>query len=165
MFAVTGDLFVPSPDPAIGGSEFWNYDVVIVNAGYHHFSDPDLAAKRLAERLRKGGVLVIVDMMGDGDKSDSQGHDGAHEHGVNGHGHGHDAKDHDEAGGDTRARDAAHTVAHPHGFSKSRMTEVLEAAGCVDVDYVALDEPLKLGGAGAEGKIVRKVFVAKGRRG
>lgn len=31
--------------------------------GFHHFQDTHLAAKRLAERLRPGGVLFILEMV------------------------------------------------------------------------------------------------------
>ena len=165
MFATAGDLLGPSPDAALSGSQFWNYDVAVVNMAFHHFFDPALAAKRLVQRLKKGGVLVVVEMVADGKKiGDSEAnpaHDHGYDHGKNGHGHGHghDAKD-DE---DTQAKDAMHTVAH-HGFSKERMTEILEAAGCVDVDFVVLDEPFRFGGSGDEGKMVGTLFMAKGRR-
>lgn len=42
---------------------FFNFDIAVVGLGFHHFDDPALAAKRLTERLKKGGVLMIVDFL------------------------------------------------------------------------------------------------------
>ncbi|KAK4102782.1 methyltransferase-like protein [Parathielavia hyrcaniae] len=65
MRAYQGNLCVPD-DPnsaAFASPEFLNFDVAAVGLGFHHFDDPALAARRLAERLRAGGVLMIVDFM------------------------------------------------------------------------------------------------------
>lgn len=50
----------PSPS-ALSDASFTNFDLAGVGAGFHHFDDPLLAAKRLAERLNPGGVLFILD--------------------------------------------------------------------------------------------------------
>ncbi|KAK4125120.1 S-adenosyl-L-methionine-dependent methyltransferase [Parathielavia appendiculata] len=65
MHAYQGNLCVPDdPNPAAFASpEFFNFDVAAVGLGFHHFDDPSLAARRLAERLNTGGVLMIVDFM------------------------------------------------------------------------------------------------------
>jgi hypothetical protein len=65
MFAVAGDLAVadnPSP-PSLSGPEFFNFELAAVGGGFHHFEDPKLAATRLVERLRPGGVLLIWDFL------------------------------------------------------------------------------------------------------
>jgi SAM-dependent methyltransferase len=69
MFAVVGDLAVPSePNPSsLSGPEFNNFDLAVVGGGFHHFEDPELAAARLVERLRPGGVLLIWDFLPHGD--------------------------------------------------------------------------------------------------
>jgi len=65
MLAQVGNLLDPkdpSP-PALSGSEFRNFDIAVVGLGFHHFDDPYLAAKRLTERLKEGGVLLIMDFL------------------------------------------------------------------------------------------------------
>lgn len=44
-------------------AKFFNFDIAGVGLGFHHIGKPDLAAKRLAERLKTGGVLFIVDFV------------------------------------------------------------------------------------------------------
>ncbi|TEA20981.1 putative methyltransferase [Colletotrichum sidae] len=65
MQAHQGDLTDPStPHPeAFTGPEFHNFDVASVGLGFHHFHDPEFAAKRLVDRLRPGGVLIILDFL------------------------------------------------------------------------------------------------------
>lgn len=65
MVAVQGNLIdanKPNP-PELAEKQFYNFDIAAVGLGFHHFDDPGLAAKRLAERLKKGGVLFIVDFL------------------------------------------------------------------------------------------------------
>jgi len=65
MRAYHGNLCIPDdPNPAaFACPEFFNFDVVAVGLGFHHFDDPALAARRLAERLKHGGVLTILDFL------------------------------------------------------------------------------------------------------
>ncbi|KAK3367118.1 S-adenosyl-L-methionine-dependent methyltransferase [Lasiosphaeria ovina] len=72
MHAYQGNLCVPdgpSP-PALAGPTFFDFDIAAVGLGFHHFDDPALVARRLVERLRPGGVLLILDFMAH-DKLDS----------------------------------------------------------------------------------------------
>ncbi|KAF4626384.1 hypothetical protein G7Y89_g11772 [Cudoniella acicularis] len=65
MFAQAGNLIdADEPSPAaLSGPEFHNFDIAVVGLGFHHFDNPTLASKRLAERLKPGGVLLIVDFL------------------------------------------------------------------------------------------------------
>ncbi|TVY80996.1 putative methyltransferase [Lachnellula suecica] len=63
MSAQVGNLLDPSnPSPAaLSGPELYEFDISAVGLGFHHFDDPALAAKRLVERLKPGGTLLIID--------------------------------------------------------------------------------------------------------
>lgn len=65
MHAYQGNLCVPDdPNPAaLTAPEFSDFDIAAVGLGFHHFDDPSLAARRLAERLKTGGVLMILDFL------------------------------------------------------------------------------------------------------
>lgn len=61
--AVVGDL-LQEPTPAhLSDPKFFDFDVAVVGVGFHHFNDVQLATKRLAERLKPGGVLLIIDFL------------------------------------------------------------------------------------------------------
>ena len=110
MRAYVGNLLDPESVPdALKGAEFHGFDVAAVGMGFHHFSDPTLAAQRLADRLRTGGVLFIVDFEPHAD--------------PHGHSHGHDA---------------AETVMHL-GFSEEDVRRHFETAGVGgNFEYVVL---------------------------
>lgn len=116
MSATCGDLLAPDgPSESIGGPEFYDFDLAVVDLAFHHFQDPALAAKRLVERLKPGkGVLLIVDLVS---------------HGPGTHHHGHHA---------------SKGVAH-HGFAKQAIEQMLKEAGCVDLEYTVVEKPFVLG--------------------
>ncbi|KAJ4026955.1 hypothetical protein NW752_001914 [Fusarium irregulare] len=63
--AYQGNLADPtdtSPAP-FEDAKFFDFDVAGVGLGFHHFDKPDLASKRLAERLKPGGVLFVIDFV------------------------------------------------------------------------------------------------------
>ena len=68
--AVVGDLCGESVPDHLTTPEYYDFDIAAIGLGFHHFEDPQLAIKRLTERLKVGtGVLVIVDFLPfDGDK-------------------------------------------------------------------------------------------------
>lgn len=62
--ARVGDLITEEEPPAeLSGSDLQGFSVAAVTAGVHHFADPALAIRRLAGRLRPGGVLAIIDFV------------------------------------------------------------------------------------------------------
>jgi SAM-dependent methyltransferase len=80
--AHVGNLLDPedaSPS-ALADASFSGFDLAGVGAGFHHFDDPVLAAKRLAGRLNPGGVLFILDF------KPHAPHKEAHANGVTHHG-------------------------------------------------------------------------------
>lgn len=135
MVAFHGNLCVPGQeDPeAFRHGKFFGFDLAVVGLGFHHFDDPDLAAKRLAARLRPGGVLMIIDFLPHaphGSESSDGGHDHHHHHH---HGDGHGAADMEVAADEKAIR----TVTH-HGFSEERIREIFVGAG-VGKDFLLED--------------------------
>lgn len=60
--AVVGNLTDPSGTPAdLASDKFFNFNLVAVGFGFHHFDDLRLTTARLTERLKPGGVLMILD--------------------------------------------------------------------------------------------------------
>ena len=138
MFAHVGNLLDPASVPeSLSGPDFHGFDVAAVGMGFHPFPDTALAARRLAERLRKGGVLFIVDFMPHADP------DGC----SDGHGHGH-------------APGASETVIH-FGFSEEDVRRNFEAAGVGDkFEYMVLGKGLVFSHNGKEHR--RSLFMARG---
>ncbi|CAL3962259.1 unnamed protein product [Diplocarpon coronariae] len=135
MYAVQGNLIdaaVPDP-PEFAGEEFFDFDIAAVGLGFHHFDDPALAAKRLAQRLKKGGVLMIVDFL-------------PHSHVSSG-------------SGDHRPK-AAHTVTH-NGFSEVDVKKIFGDAGLgASFDYKVIGKGIVF--SDEDKKMERSVFFAKG---
>ncbi|KAI1156257.1 S-adenosyl-L-methionine-dependent methyltransferase [Nemania diffusa] len=111
MHAILGDLTSETVSEALSSPELFNFDIAVVGGGFHHFADPALAAKRLVERLKPGGVLLIWDFLPHGPPR------------RHGHGHGHAGEDSKQSG-----HDVYHSVMH-HGFSEARMREIFAGAG------------------------------------
>ena len=63
MRAVQGNLLSATPSPSLADPDLSGFDIAVVGLGFHHFDDPSLAARRLAERLKPGGVLLILDFL------------------------------------------------------------------------------------------------------
>jgi SAM-dependent methyltransferase len=140
MHAVLGNLLEASdPNPvALSAPEFHDFDIAAVGLGFHHFDDPALAAKRLAERLKKGGVLMIIDFM-------------PHEHF-----HGHDEHGHDHP--------AKKTVTHM-GFSEEEIKRIFEEAGVGEgFAFVVLGKGVVFEDKEKEMKMERSVFIARGSK-
>lgn len=141
MRACVGNLLDPESVPEnLAGPEFHDFDIAAVGMGFHHFPDPALAAKRLAERLRKGGVLFIVDFEPHADpKGQSHSHSHSHDHGDGG---------------------AAETVIH-FGFSEEDVRTVFEEAGVGSkFEYVVLGKGVVFSHDGKEHS--RSLFMARG---
>ena len=176
MFAIQGNLLVKDDDygnlnPTLKEADWFDFDAAFVNAGYHHFEDPDLAAKRLIERVKPGsGVIVVVDFLEHGGwRPLHKAGSGGESHAKPGHGHltshGHHGYHHqghaDTFTGKENRDDSHSTIAH-HGFSVETITACFESAGCIDVGVQVFDDPVKFGEG--EQQMDCKVFIAKGTR-
>ena len=136
MHAVQGDLVFSPPSPSTTAPELYDFDLAAVGMGFHHFSDPALAAKRLVERLKPGtGVFLITDFLP----------------GILPHSH--------TQADDPEITMAKKTVAH-NGFTKEEIEKIFKAAGCVDVKVAVREESMLMGNSGRE----MKMFLARGRR-
>jgi SAM-dependent methyltransferase len=61
--AVVGNLLETPVPPHLCDDEYFNFDLAVVGMGFHHLSDVQLATTRLVERLKPGGVLMIIDFV------------------------------------------------------------------------------------------------------
>lgn len=115
MFAQQGDLLADTLPESLSGPEFFNFDFVGVSLAMHHFADPELAMKRLAARMRKGGVCLIIDLIPGQDEH-------FHEHNS----------------------EAKHVV-YRTGFEKEEMREIFASAGLSKgFDYQVQDKPFSI---------------------
>jgi len=60
-FAVRGDFLAEDADEKFSHPDYFDFDLVIVGLAFHHFRDANDATRRLASRLKDGGVLFIID--------------------------------------------------------------------------------------------------------
>ncbi|KFY65260.1 hypothetical protein V496_02684 [Pseudogymnoascus sp. VKM F-4515 (FW-2607)] len=171
VHAFVGNLIDPSIErpEAFEGAEFWDFDLAVVGLGFHHFGDVGLAARRLGERLKSGGVLVIMDFLphedvwGHGNGGHGHGHDHGHGHGHGGHGgHGHGHGEKEDAGEKKEETKVAETVVHM-GFSKEEVQGLFEQAGVgKDFGYKVLGKGVVIGPE--EKRMKREVFIARGTK-
>ncbi|PHH88742.1 hypothetical protein CDD83_7153 [Cordyceps sp. RAO-2017] len=125
-----------SPE-ALSAARFGGFDGAGVGAGFHHFDDCGLAARRLAERLCPGGVLFVLDFV-------------AHEA---------------CSSGMSAADAAAHGVRH-HGFSEVQVRELFREAGVgSNFAFRVMGKDIVFRAAGEGGRdMVRTVFLARGEK-
>ena len=158
MVAFHGNLCVPGDENPEGfrDARFFGFDLAVVGLGFHHFDDPDLAAKRLAARLKPGGVLMIIDFMAHAPHGHEDHHHHHHDSDGHAHSHGHEEGFVTEEKTDEKA---LRTVTH-HGFSEERIREVFVGGG-VGKDFV-LEEMGQVKFGEKHGK--RTLFMARGTK-
>lgn len=178
MHAVVGNLLDSSnPAPAhLEDPKFYEFDVAAVGLGFHHFENPVFAAMQLGKRLKKGGILFLVDFVTHEPHGGHHGHGNGHGHGHslgNGEGHGHSHRQQQDKGNDTdgvldvtklsnKEKEVAATVKH-FGFSEEEMRSYFKEAGVgSDFGYqvVERDVVFKM----ETRTMTRKVFFCKGTK-
>ena len=133
--AIVGNLLTDQSPPELDGPELHSFDVIAIGGALHHFDDPAKAIGRLAQRLKVGGVLLIVDFVEEGD-------DGG------------------EAGHGQLPTGAEHTI-RKYGFNESEMREVMKDHGLGDFGWREMPERVEI--KWHEGKpVFRKGFLARG---
>ncbi|KAG9965027.1 S-adenosyl-L-methionine-dependent methyltransferase, partial [Aureobasidium melanogenum] len=135
---------------AISGPGFYDFDVAGVALGFHHFNNPSLCISNLAKRLKKGGVLFIVDWLPKDVKPEE--HIGSQ--------HAHPSSDGKET--DTEEWKKMQKTIKTNGFTENDMRNFFEGAGFEEFGFVVLEESFVLQ---MNGKEVKKTgFIAKGRK-
>ena len=165
MHAVHGDLMAQPVDPSFLGEKWTNFDLATISMALHHLEDPFEGVKKLVERLREGGTLLVIDWAtvpkaeDDGAAGEQQGsHNHEHQH-SHGHHHGHQ---HQQGHGDGKASHAAaHTMLHD-SFSKEQMEKAFKDAGCDHFDFVLHPETSIVAMGGREQRM--RLFFGRGRR-
>lgn len=159
MFAYQGNLLSPTPDPELEKEDLYNFDIAVVGLGFHHFDNPSLAALKLGQRLKKGGILAVVDFESHDGFGNPHGHAHDREHGGE-HGHQHQHVQLNE-----QVEAARETVTH-HGFSEEEIKKIFVDAGVgADFGYMVLGKGIVFHGTGVEGgrkDMKRAVFMARG---
>ncbi|KAF1812688.1 S-adenosyl-L-methionine-dependent methyltransferase [Eremomyces bilateralis CBS 781.70] len=119
--AVEGDLIAPNAVPA-ATPEFTGFDIVAVGFAFHHFSDYKLGIQRLQERLKPGGILLIIDFLGEVDESTMEAF----------------AKRHNQSTTELRA------TMHKTGFEKGEISALMKDVGMVDTSEFELEGNLEI---------------------
>lgn len=143
MLAVKGDLLAPTINPTrppLSDEELNGFDLVAICMALHHVEDIALATKRLAERLRPGAVLLIIDWAtrdapNNETKQQTRAQMENHHHH---HHHMHETID--------PKHPAAHTVSHD-SFSRDQVFSIFEQAGCGKSQFVLADKLSPVPGA------------------
>ncbi|RDW94048.1 class I SAM-dependent methyltransferase [Aspergillus mulundensis] len=138
MIGVKADLVSESSPAEVSGPEYFNFDLVFVSMALHHFEFPEKAMINLGKRLKKGGVMMIIDMI----PEDHHGHE--HEHARH------------------QMGDMVDTISK-HGFSLEEMRTMYENAGVgIGFEYKVLESPLVFT---KDGKTFEKtIFIARGQK-
>lgn len=143
-------------EPTIKDSPDWtNLDMLVISMALHHFEFPDQALQKLGARLKKGGVLFIIDLVPE--PGHFKGHDNHHHHHHSADSQGEDDQKHKHEFGE-----AAHTV-KTHGFSQDDLQNLFQGAGFgSQTGYQVLPTPLEFT---KDDKIFSKtVFIARAQR-
>ena len=164
-----------------------DFDIAAVGMALHHFPDPALGVQKLADRVKKGGVLYILDFEteeGEGEWSvghHAHGH-GGHDHHSEHYAHGHHHSDsHGHTGSARRSKDAnqghsdqdessrkpggfmdrASKTITSHSFTEGQVKKMFADAGLVDFKWKVLEDKLSMEFPEI-GKINRTMFLARG---
>lgn len=165
MLAVQGTIPSTEMDTVLAKEDFSDFDLIAISMALHHIDDRVGVLSGLCERLRSGGVLVVVDLTPeahshDHSHSNEQGHSHNHSH-AQSHGHDHD-HGHDHSA-------ASHTISKHGGFGPEDMKALMVEAGFVaesfdykpylDITPVKANTPSH---GSCESARLKPFFIAKG---
>ncbi|TFA97727.1 hypothetical protein CCMA1212_010475 [Trichoderma ghanense] len=157
MLAVQGSIPSTETDTVLSKKEFFDFDLIAISMALHHIDDRVRVLSGLFERLRSGGVLVVVDLT-----PEAHSHDHSHSH-NHPHTHAHnDGHDHDLS-------IAQQTISKHGGFGPEDMKALMIEAGFVpetfaykpylDTTPVKCNTPAQ---GSCESAKLKPFFVAKG---
>ncbi|KAF2098123.1 S-adenosyl-L-methionine-dependent methyltransferase [Rhizodiscina lignyota] len=135
IHAVVGNLLSEPPNKSISGPEFYDFDIAAIGLGFHHMQERVLMLKRIADRLKTGGVLLILDFL----IGETEG----------------------KKAFDDWPEDSRKAVATA-GFTEEQMKEVYEEAGFTDFRLKVFEEKIVMEHGGVEKS--RICFLAKGTK-
>lgn len=119
MYAVQGDLYHRTPE--MDGHEWEGFDLAVISMALHHVKDPVDMLRRLSERLRPGGTLVVVEFLAKAEE-------------------GHKAQGTNEYDPEKMVEVPGNQRVWP-GFTTGNLKGNLQSAGFVGFDVRVLDEP------------------------
>jgi ubiquinone/menaquinone biosynthesis C-methylase UbiE len=167
MIAVRGNLFsepVEPTDPPLPAELLQNFDLAAICMALHHMEDIQLAISKLAERLRPGGTLLVIDwaqitgstaaqkqFMEDVEtgKIATKGlEQNVDAHGHHHHHQNHQTKQHQYVDPEKpwKPHPASHTITHD-SFTEDQMAELFRNAGCTQVRWKLADRLSDVPGA------------------
>lgn len=117
MLAIQGDL--NNPQDHLTQPEWFDFDAAIISMALHHVQDPTALLKRLHQRLKRGGSLVVIDWLQQS---------------------GNDASTSTDEARMTRLSEGPQIWP---GFSMDDIKKHFNASGCTDVDIVVYPEPIE----------------------
>lgn len=136
MFAIQGDLTQPHADLSNPG--WTGFDAAIISMALHHVREPGEFLKLLRQRIRPGGVLVVIDFLQvSGSESGSQ-------------------KGSSDTGTMTKLEEGMKIWP---GFSLDAIHAHMSSAGCKDVEVRLYPEPIE---APSEMRGFNKMYISKG---
>ncbi|KAL4920273.1 S-adenosyl-L-methionine-dependent methyltransferase [Aspergillus aurantiobrunneus] len=134
VIGVKANLLSEAAPVEVSGPEYLDFDVVVVSMAFHHFEYPKQALNRLGERLKKGGVMVIIDLV-------PEHH---HDHGLH------------------QMGEVVETISK-HGFSLEEMQTMYEDAGMGNgFKYQVIEETLEFNKNGKT--FHKTIFMARGQK-
>ncbi|KAM0713944.1 hypothetical protein Q7P37_010907 [Cladosporium fusiforme] len=134
MLAIQGDL--NDPQAQLAQPEWFDFDAAIVSMALHHVQDPVELLKRLRQRVRCGGSVIVIDWLQQSD---------------------HDASTDKHEARMTRLSEGPSIWP---GFSMDDIKNHFSAAGCTDIDVVVYSEPIE---APTEMQGYSRMFIAKAK--
>lgn len=123
MFAVQGSIPLTSTDTLLATEDFFDFDLIAISMALHHIEDRAGVISGLYDRLRGGGVLVVVDLAPE-THSHNHSHDSPHGHGscdASAHSHG--------------TVSSQHTIAKHGGFELEDMKALLTKGGFIPESF------------------------------